>query len=187
MPSEHNFLRKRLELVEEHLSEPEGKFTYEKAGRVRQRTRPSNRRDTLAHREARLLRKLLTRAREGQVLDALEKWRRELGNFLVRHRRKYRQIQQAYDDWWQLPPYKRDRLPQPPKPPSARFTDKDGAPWIIDDRFLKLLDDLITRLHKWLGSEENPASDSQANHKSEIEGGRNGARSTILARQARNT
>jgi hypothetical protein len=38
----------------------------------------------------------------------------------------------------------------PTKPPPARFIDTHGAPWIIDDRFLALLDDLIERLQKWL-------------------------------------
>jgi len=52
-----------------------------------------------------------------------------------------------------LPPGERDDVPQPLRPPSARYVDKDGAPWIIDDRFLALLDDLIERLKKWLAEE----------------------------------
>jgi hypothetical protein len=161
-PSERDFLRQRLELVEERLTQANPEFIYAGNERVRRETRPSTRRDTIAHREVRLLRKLLTRVAEGQGLIALAKWRQELGGFLKRHRLKYRQIQKEYDDWSQLPPNKRQRIPAPPKPPPARFIDKDGAPWIIDDRFLELLDDLAARLRKWLGSEENPTSDSQA-------------------------
>jgi len=37
--------------------------------------------------------------------------------------------------------------------PAARYLDGDGAPWIIDDRFLVLLDDLVGRLQKWFDEE----------------------------------
>jgi len=149
MSSERAFLRQRLAIVEHWLANP-GEFVHAGKGRVRCRTQPSNQRDILHEREARLLRKLLAHAREGQALAMLTAWRRQLGQFLMEHRQRYRKMQEAHDAWWRLPPYQREGIPEPPRPPSARYIDQDGAPWIIDDRFLALLDDLIDRLRRWL-------------------------------------
>jgi hypothetical protein len=80
----------------------------------------------------------------------LKGWRWQLGQFLLEHRLCYQDIQDAYDTWWQLPPRQRDKTPQPPQPPPARFLDHNGTPWIVDDRFLALLDDLAERLQRWL-------------------------------------
>ena len=150
MSSERAFLRQRLALVEQWLANPDREFIYAGKGRVRRRTQSSSQRDITHEREARLLRKLLVRTREGQVLTTLKAWRRQLGEFLTEHRQRYREMQEAHDAWWRLPPYRRESVPRPPRPPSARYVDRDGAPWIIDDRFLALLDDLIERLQKWL-------------------------------------
>ncbi len=149
MSSEHAFLRQRLALVEQWLANPNREFVYAGRGRARYRTTPSSKRDVRREREARVLRKLLARTREGQVLSTLKAWRRQLGEFLTEHRQRYREMQETYNAWWRLPPYQRERVPQPPRPPSARYIDQDGAPWIVDDRFLALLDDLIERLQKW--------------------------------------
>jgi hypothetical protein len=151
MASEHAFLRQRLALVERWLANPDREFIPADRGRVRRRTRPASRQDLTYKREARLLRKLLARIREGQVLTTLKAWRRHLGNYLREHRQQYKKMQDAYDAWWRLPRYERGSAPKPPMPPSARYVDADGALWIIDDRFLALLDDLIERLQKWLG------------------------------------
>ena len=151
MPSEHAFLRQRLALVERWLANPDREFIPAGKRRVRRRTRPANRQDLTYTREARLLRKLLARTREGQVLTTLKAWRSGLGEFLREHRQQYREMQDVYDTWWQLPWGERGSVPKPPRPPSARYVDVDGAPWIIDDRFLTLLDDLVERLQKWLG------------------------------------
>lgn len=150
MPSEHSFLRQRLALVERQLASPDQPFRYAGRGRVRRRKRPSDQVGIKYKREARLLRKLLFRAKEGQALTALKGWRCKLGEYLANHRQRYKEMQDAYDDWWELPWYRRARVPKPPKPPPARYVDYDGAPWIIDDRLLALLDDLAERLEKWL-------------------------------------
>lgn len=150
MTSDHEFLRQRLKLVLAELAQPDGEFVYTGQGRVRRRTQPAHRRDTRSNREARLLRKLLTKTREGQVSATMHGWRRHLGQFLIEHRRQFQEIAETYNDWWRLSPWQREKIPQPPKPPPPRFIDQDGAPWIIDDRFLILLDDLIERLQKWL-------------------------------------
>ena len=153
MPSDREFIRQRLRLVQQKLDNEGGDYVYEGRGRVRRRTRPSDRRDTQARREARLLRKLLSRTREGQVLKALQDWRHYLGGFLTEHRQRYKEVKKAYDDWWELPPYQRQRVPQPEKPPPPRLIDQNGAPWIIDERLLALLDDLAGRLAKWLSED----------------------------------
>ena len=151
MASDHAFLRQRLALVERWLANPDREFISAGKGRVRRRTRPVSRQDLTYKREARLLRKLLARTTEGQVLTMLRDWRCKLGEFLWKHRQRYKEMQDAYDAWWRLPWAERGSVRKPPKPPSARYLDYDGAPWIIDDRFLALLDDLIERLQKWLG------------------------------------
>jgi hypothetical protein len=150
MPSERSFLRQRLALVERQLASPDPPFLYAGRGRVRWRKRSTNRLETRYTREARLLRKLLFRAEEGQALTALKGWRCKLGEYLANHRQRYKEMQDTYDDWWELPWYQRARVPKPPKPPPARYVDHDGALWIIDDRLLALLEDLTERLEKWL-------------------------------------
>jgi hypothetical protein len=150
--SEHAFLRQRLALVENRLANPDrGNLVPAGKGRVRRRTRPVSRQDLTYKREARLLRKLLARTREGTALRTLRTWRSDLVEFLWKHRQRYKEMQDDYDAWWRLPWDERRSVPQPPRPPAARYIDVDGAPWIIDDRFLALLDDLIERLQKWLG------------------------------------
>jgi hypothetical protein len=151
VPSEHAFLRQRLALVQRWLANPDREFIPAGKRRVRRRTQPANRQDLTYKREARLLRKLLARTREGQVLTTLKAWRSGLGEFLREHRQQYKEMQDAYDAWWRLPRDERSSVPKPPRPPSARYVDVDGAPWIIDNRFLTLLDDLVERLQKWLG------------------------------------
>ena len=42
-----------------------------------------------------------------------------------------------------------------PQPPAARYVDKEGAIWIIDDRFLALLDSLAGRLWIWRQEDED--------------------------------
>jgi len=151
MASAHVFLRQRLALVERWLANPDREFIPADKRRVRRRTRPASRQDLTYKREACLLCKLLARTREGQGLTTLKAWRCQLREFLGEHRQRYKEMQDAYDAWWRLPRDERGTTPRPPKPPSARYVDYDGAPWIIDDRFLALLDDLIERLQKWLG------------------------------------
>ena len=152
-PSEREFLKQRLALVEDALDSPAGEYVYVGKGKARWRTEPSDRQDLNQVREAHLLRKLWATVKEGQVLLALRSWRRQLGSFLTDHRRRYQEMQEVYDAWWQLPPYQRESVPEPPRPPPPRYIDRDDAPWIVDDRFLALLDDLIERLQKWLRAE----------------------------------
>ena len=153
MASDLTFLCHRLALVEHWLANPDRPFAPIRGGRVRRPAEPPGRQALTYKREARLLRKLLAQSREGQVLATLQAWCRQSGGLLMEHRKRNLAIQEAWDKWWELPRDKRMDVPQPPRPPSARYVDKDGAPWIIDDRFLAMLDDLVERLQKWLAEE----------------------------------
>jgi hypothetical protein len=153
MPSDLAFLRQRLAFVERWLANPDQPSAPIRSGRLHPPAETSSRPDLTYKREARLLRKLLARSREGHVLTTLQAWRRQLGGFLREHRNLYKAEQDAWDQWWELPRDKRVDVPKPPRPPSARYVDRDGAPWIVDDRFLALLDDLVERLNKWLSEE----------------------------------
>ena len=135
-PSEHAFLRERLTIVERQLANPDRKSIPASGSGVRRRMEPPSWQDLTYKREARLLLKLLAQTREGQVLMTTRAWRQQLGGFLVEHRQRYREMQDAYDAWWELPRDKRETAPKPPKPPSVRYIDHEGAPWIVDDRFL---------------------------------------------------
>lgn len=153
MSSDIEFLRKRLTLVEQEIALPSA-YQYQGQDKGRPRRTYHTRQNTTYRREARLLRKLLTRAHPGNVLSVLIAWRHELGQFAVDHRNEHKEAIRAYDEWRQLPRHARSQVPAPPKPPGLQFTDYDGALWIIDDGFLALLDDLIERLQKWLDEEE---------------------------------
>ncbi len=151
---EHEYLRQRLALVEEWLENPDRAFEYAGHGRVRRRGAPAERRDVDHEREARLLRKLQRRASEGCVLSTLTVWREQLGKFLWDHRQCHKEMQDVYDAWRELPLYQRENTPQPPQPPPARYVDKEGESWIVDDRFLALLDALAGRMRIWKHGED---------------------------------
>jgi len=79
-------------------------------------------------------------------LTTLKFWRRHLGIYLGEHCQQYREMQDAYDARWRLPRDERGSVPKPPSPPSARHTDVDGAPWIIDSSRLRLSDAEVDRI-----------------------------------------
>jgi hypothetical protein len=119
-PSEHEFLNRRLAIVEGWLADPDRAFVSAVRGRVFRQSRPSSRQSLTYKRELRLLRKLLARTREGQVLTTLKAWRVQLGGFLSEHRQRYKEMQDTYDAWWRLPWDERRAVRRPPRPPSAR-------------------------------------------------------------------
>jgi hypothetical protein len=152
MPSEHEFLRLRLATIERQLQQGPSDVVFDSTGRGRRRSADDTgtREESLYKREARLVRHILAITRDGQVLTALATWRARFGTILSEHRQKYRTLQERYDSWWALPPHQRERMPQPSRPPPAQYTDQTGHDWIIDDRFLHILDDLRERLAKWM-------------------------------------
>lgn len=153
MASDIEFLRQRLALVEEQIAQPNA-FQYQGQDRGRPRRTYHTRQNVTYRREARLLRKLLTRSHPGGVLRTLIAWRRQLGQFAADHRDDHKEAVQAHDEWLKLPRDVRVRLPEPPMPRSPRYFDAEGTPWIVDDSFLALLDDLAERLQKWLNEDE---------------------------------
>ena len=139
MPDEIGFCRQRFRIVKEQLEDPTA--ALEREDRLR------------LEREHRLLGHVLYELEEGQVLKALESWRGRFGRELSQHRSASRPQQQAYDAWLRLPPDERRGVPEPPRPsPGIIIEDKNGRKWVVDDRYLAMMDDLIGRLRKWLES-----------------------------------
>ncbi len=150
MPSDIEFLRQRLVLVQRELARPNAN--------QQQARRPVRQSDLVRlhiayQREARLLQKLLNRAHPGNVLPALIAWRQTLSQFAKEHRTVHGEVIRAYDEWPELPRAVRARSAAPPEPPAPRFIDHDGAPWMADDGLLRVVDDVIERLQKWLDEE----------------------------------
>ena len=147
MPSDIEFLRQRLALVERELAQP---------NEIQRQGRGPICHSALMHgeiayrREARLLQKLLARARPGNVQQMLTVWRETLGQFAKNHRTEHKEAIRAYDEWSELPHHIRVRVTAPPKPPTPRYFDHNGAPWIVDDGLMAVVDGLTERLQKWL-------------------------------------
>ena len=153
MPSlEREFLHRRLAIVERNLARPSD-YVYDGDSRGHLRRPSETGKNITLERERRLLFKLLDKVPEGRVVTTLVEWRKEFGKKWQAHRQNHSEMQEAYDTWWQLPFYRRVRVPQPPRPPSLRITDHKGHVWIIDDRYLGMVDDLVERLNKWLTAE----------------------------------
>lgn len=154
MPSDHEFIQQRLQMVSRQLHTPEQDFVYAGQGRGRKATIADEvSQENSYKREARLLSHILAVTREGQVERALQQWRAKFGVHLAEHRTRHKAAFDAYDAWWSLPPHERQHMPKPPRPPQAVYTDQSRQEWIITDAFLLLLDDLRERLEKWLADE----------------------------------
>ena len=139
MAKEKEFITKRFNIVKASLQTP---------------TTGLNRKDRAQlRREYRLLGKILDEVVEGQVLRTLESWRGYLGQELARHKAAHRAEQETYDNWWRLPYRQRRTIPKPrPPAPGVEVTDKQGYVWVVDDRYLAMMDDLTARLHRWLAT-----------------------------------
>jgi hypothetical protein len=142
MEPEREFARERFQIVKQRLDDPATHI--DRLDRIQ------------LEREYRLLGKVLDEVSEGQVLRTLEAWRRYLGGELATYSRKVLpSIRQAHEEWRQLPPARREFVPEPPRPVvSTTVTDRNGYKWVIDDRFLLMMDDVIARLRRWLESDE---------------------------------
>jgi hypothetical protein len=107
-------------------------------------------------REYRLLGKLLDQVEEGQIAAALQKWRANFGRALGDHKRQRREQQKAHEAWLRQPEQSRHRTPEPAvSGPGAQITDRNGYVWVIDDRYLAMMDNLIERMGRWMESEES--------------------------------
>lgn len=154
MASDHEFLQQRLQMVRRQLQSPEHDVVYDGHGRGRKATVADEvSQENNYKREARLLLHMLAVTKEGQVERALQQWRAKFGAYLAEHRQRHKALFDAYDAWWSLPPYERQRVPKPPRPPQAKYQDQSGKEWVITDAFLLTIDDLRERLTKWLSEE----------------------------------
>jgi hypothetical protein len=154
MASDREFIQRRLEMVRRQLRSPEREVIYEGQGRGRKATVADEVSQENTYKlEARLLSHILAITKEGQVQRALQQWRSKFGVYLAEHRARHQALFDAYDAWWALPPYEREHVPKPPRPPQAIYTDQSGNEWIITDAFLLMLDDLRGRLEKWLSED----------------------------------
>lgn len=142
MVEEREFARERLDIVKRRLENPAA--IIDRLDRIQ------------LEREYRLLGRILHEVEEGQVLKALEAWRRYLGGQLATYSREVLPgIRHRHEQWRQLPPARQEQVPEPPRPVvSTTVTDRNGYKWVIDDRFLLMMDDLIARLRRWLMSDE---------------------------------
>ncbi len=148
--NEHEYLRARIGIVAGQIGEPEPLVVVNMAPALRaDEGDPAAEPHHRLRRELRLLCYLQMRAPEGHVLHAAEEWRRSLGVRLYDHRQKYLLEQDAYDAWLLLPPPLRTRIPEPARPPELCVTDRDGHQWLINDRLLIVLDEIIRNLRKW--------------------------------------
>lgn len=140
MVSDKEFVRQRFYIVKERLEDPAA--VIERQDRIQ------------LQREYRMLGKLLDEAGEGSVLNLLETWRSYLGTELGQHKSARRSQQDAYRNWQRPPPGQQNKISKPQSLSlGAEVTDKNGYVWVVDDRFLMMMDDLIVRLQRWLDNE----------------------------------
>jgi len=143
MASEIEFVQTRLQIIKERIDD----LAIEIEPIIRMRLQ----------REQRLLQRVGEELTEGEVLETLGEWRQYLGILLMDHKFAKRAQQRKYDRWLRLSREQREITPQPEQPTLGTTSiDKHGNTWVIDDRFLAMMDDLIKRLQKWLG---NPSRD----------------------------
>lgn len=141
MPNEIDFCRQRFHIVKDQLDDPEAIFDREDRLRL--------------EREHRLLGHILYEIEEGQVLRALESWRSRFGRELSGHLAANRPQQQAYAAWLRLPFEEKASHPEPPRPSlGIVIEDKNGQKCVIDERYMIMMDDLTSRLKKWLSNDE---------------------------------
>jgi len=135
MQSELDFARKRFAIVKERRDRID-EMMVDTAHLV-------NRKEMIAvRREYRLLGKILAEVPEGSVLRALQQWRERHCHELQAHKRRTRAAQNAADDYWRLPAIERETAGKPPQNPSVgiKITDAHGEIWVIDDRYIMMMD-----------------------------------------------
>jgi hypothetical protein len=77
-----------------------------------------------------------------------------LGEKLRLHREYYRPLQDRHDEWLRLPFPTRIEIPEPLQPPDLEIVDFEGHEWIVDEKLLNVLDDVNTRLKKWVDNDD---------------------------------
>ncbi len=153
MPSEKEFLVRRLRIVEENLNKHK-EYDIDEQGAFHFRFGPNPQREHALVREAHLLEKLISQVQEEKISRALELWSKSLAEKLGIHREYYRDAQEAYDAWLRLPFPTRIEIPEPPHPPDLEVSDVNGTTWVVDEKLLNVFDDIEERLQKWMASDD---------------------------------
>lgn len=130
------FVEARREILQRMLADPEADI--ERTQRVHYQ------------REMRLLDRVRKEVPDDKVLETLQSWRKYLGERLADHKRQTRVEQQAVDKWYRLSKEEKRTTKRPKSPPlGIRLKAADGEHYVIDDRYLAMMDDLIARMQKW--------------------------------------
>lgn len=150
---EKDFVARRLSIIEQKIG-THSEFDVDERGgfHVRMEVSPVVEHELI--REGRILEKLLTEVDEGKIRTAILSWRKFLYGELVKHREKYRVMQNAYNDWLNLSWAKRANTPEPPQPPGCEIIDKRGYIWHVDKELIDVFDNLLNRLDKWMTEDE---------------------------------
>jgi len=151
MESEVEFLKQRLQILEQSINTPVD-FDKDEKGRFYLRFNVSPSVEHAYIREAHLIEKLLSKAKEGQVDKALAGWHKFLADELRKHHEQYQRMQEKYDEWRSLPFPTRIEIPEPPHPPELELKDTQNDNWIVDERLLDLIKDIRFRLSQWMTS-----------------------------------
>lgn len=137
--SELAFVHERRQILQEILEKPEADI--ERVQRIQRQ------------RELRLLDRIAAEVAEGKVLKTVRSWRQYLGQQLAAHKQATRAEQNIADEWYRLPYEEKERTPKPKSPSlGIRITASNDQQFVIDDQYLAMMDDLISRLKKWLGN-----------------------------------
>jgi len=149
---EKEFIARRLQIIEENLGHA-NKYEVDEKGGFHHRIEVSPIIEYALIREARLLEKLSDEVEDGKIRQAIVLWQERLSKEFIKHKEYYRDMQEAHEAWLQYPWPTRIKIPEPPIPPDCEVTDRQGHTWVIDDDLLKVFDDVLERLGKWLATD----------------------------------
>lgn len=132
MTREREFVERRFFIVKARLEDPDSELARVERYQLR--------------REYRLLGKILDEVPEGRVLETLHSWRKHFDRAWTAHRRRQQKSlhsQRGGNDWRQ----RRSSY-------GAVIRDKRGYKWVIDARYMQMVDDIIRRLQMWMAEDD---------------------------------
>ena len=93
---------------------------------------------------------------EGSVLKALQQWREKHCQELQKYQKGTRKAQLAAERYWDEYEINVELGEAPPRNPAPGIKIKDvhGNIWVIDDRYIMMMDRMIGQLQRWLAYEE---------------------------------
>lgn len=152
MASEREFLERRYHIICQQISKINN-YDVDAQGNFYLAYQPDPNIDYALLLESWLIQKLLNEVKEGYVQKALVSWRQKLGALWQDHCDYYREVELRYNEWASLPWPIRIRTPEPPQKPDLEVKDVSGSIWVVDPRLLGVLENLCSRLGKWLDYE----------------------------------